>query len=183
MENIYNIPNTITTSRFLLLMIMWFFALKKESKIVGIILLFALLTDALDGFLARRLKQETNFGAKYDSFVDNLLGLSIIIWLPFLLPQMFKENIILIIITLIPLGIAWLIAVIKFKRNPEFHLYSNKLAWIIGGIFIIHALLFGYNLILGAMTMAILIFMAIEELIITLKYKNINENIKSIFIK
>ena len=182
-REVYNFPNAITTSRFLSLGLLWFFALQKENKIVGIILIFSLLTDALDGFLARKLKQETKFGAKYDSFVDNLLSISIILWLPLLLPQMLTENLTIIMVTLGLVGIAWLSATIKFKRNPEFHLYSNKLTMVIVGVFIIHALLFEYNLILGVLTVISLIFMAVEELIITFKYRDLNENIKSVFKK
>jgi phosphatidylglycerophosphate synthase len=180
-EKINTIPNFLTLSRIIILIIMWFFFFKEQKTTIGILLIIALSTDFLDGFLARKLNQETKFGAKFDSIADNILGLSIIIWIPFLLKEMFFNNITIISITIGLTIISWLIATIKFKRNPQFHLISNKISVIIGGTFIIHSLIFNYNKILLYLTLLTFIYVAIEELIITIKNKDINENIKSVF--
>ncbi|MFC1741409.1 CDP-alcohol phosphatidyltransferase family protein [Nanoarchaeota archaeon] len=182
-ENRYNLPNLVTTMRLLLLGVTWYFALRRENKIVGVLLVFAFLTDALDGFLARRLGQETKFGAKYDSVADNLLALSIIIWLPILLPDLLRENLLLVSVVVILFLIVLAFATIKYRRIPEFHMYSNKLAMIVLAIFITHALIFGYSLILTYISALVIILMALEEFAVTLKHKDLDENIKSIFEK
>ncbi len=71
-----NVPNVITTIRiFLTVIIVILLALGSTQQIMaaGIILIFAALTDYLDGKLARRLNQESRFGSLYDMIADQFL--------------------------------------------------------------------------------------------------------------
>jgi len=73
-ENLLNVPNTLTAMRVILslvLIIMYLFKL----PIITLLYVFivAALTDFLDGFFARRLHQETLFGARFDILADRLL--------------------------------------------------------------------------------------------------------------
>ncbi len=79
-ENIYNIPNAISLFRllvspFIILLIfqginVWFLA---------ILFAIAALTDALDGFIARKFNLITDFGRKIDMIADRILMISIIL--------------------------------------------------------------------------------------------------------
>jgi len=180
-KDVYNIPNFFTFLRFILIVIMWFIFFFQQRRIIGILLAFALMTDFLDGFLARKLKQETKFGARFDSLADNLTAISVIIWAAFLLPEMFNEHQIMICVVLGLVILAWLFAAIKYKRNPEFHLISNKVSNFTVGIFIVHAFIFDYNKTLLYFSAAVYGCMAIEEILITFTHEDIDENIKSIF--
>ncbi len=71
-----NVPNVITSIRiFLTVIIVILLALGSKTQILtaGIILIFAALTDYLDGKLARRLNQESRFGSLYDMIADQFL--------------------------------------------------------------------------------------------------------------
>jgi CDP-diacylglycerol--glycerol-3-phosphate 3-phosphatidyltransferase len=69
--------NFVTTLRILLSPVLIYTLLKSEiSYLPGIIFSICILTDVLDGFLARRLKAKTKTGKFLDPFADKLLLLS-----------------------------------------------------------------------------------------------------------
>ena len=83
-ENILNLPNTITFFRLSLLLPLFYLISAKASWIILFfvsVLLFIL--DLLDGYLARRLNQITEFGNIFDSFVDKISFITVIISLAF----------------------------------------------------------------------------------------------------
>lgn len=69
---VLTLPNFLSLSRlFLLPLILFFLATKKD--IAGLVLmLISWLTDALDGYIARRTNQVTNIGKILDHLVDKI---------------------------------------------------------------------------------------------------------------
>lgn len=69
---VLTLPNFLSLSRlFLLPLILFFLATKKD--IAGLVLmLISWLTDALDGYIARRTNQVTNLGKILDHLVDKI---------------------------------------------------------------------------------------------------------------
>ena len=65
-----NIPNIVTLIRIILVAVSIFFI---RSNHFFIFYILAGLSDVVDGFLARKLKQETILGAQLDSFSDFFL--------------------------------------------------------------------------------------------------------------
>jgi cardiolipin synthase (CMP-forming) len=68
-----NIPNTITVIRILLVPALIWFLFQKAFSAALAVFLVAGLSDALDGYLARRLGQMTRLGALLDPLADKLL--------------------------------------------------------------------------------------------------------------
>lgn len=182
-KELFTIPNLFTFARIPLLIVMWYFFFQRENQIIGVLLGISLLTDFFDGFFARKLNQETKFGAKFDSYIDNLTWISVIIWIPFLLKEMFTEHMIIVLIGMSFIVLSWLIATIKFKKNPEFHLISDKIMAVFVGSFYVHAFIFNYNRIWLYTSLVVVVYTAIEEIVITFKYDNIDENVKTMFQK
>lgn len=70
------LPNILTFSRILIIpLLIVFFYLPYQWGLPACAVLFALamLTDVLDGYLARRFKQQTTFGAFLDPVADKLV--------------------------------------------------------------------------------------------------------------
>ncbi|MBA3002676.1 MAG: CDP-diacylglycerol--glycerol-3-phosphate 3-phosphatidyltransferase [Desulfurivibrio sp.] len=68
-----NIPNFLTIGRILLVPLLVIFLLEGRQLAAFWVFVLAGVTDALDGFLARVLKQKTDFGAFIDPIADKLL--------------------------------------------------------------------------------------------------------------
>lgn len=81
-ENIYNIPNPITLSRIIISPFLIYLAFAGEPLwIIAMVFILAAFTDFLDGFLARKLKQETHLGRKLDIIADRILMISLVVTL------------------------------------------------------------------------------------------------------
>ncbi len=74
-----NIPNFITLLRLLLIPVVIINLLEGHLRLALFFFVLAGLSDALDGFLARALKQKTLLGAILDPIADKLLTNSIYI--------------------------------------------------------------------------------------------------------
>lgn len=86
----FNIPNLLTAFRVVFLPFFVYLIVQpsKTSRMIAFgIFVFACLTDLIDGYLARRLKQETAFGKFLDPLADKFLVLGAFITFIFLSEQ------------------------------------------------------------------------------------------------
>ena len=73
----FNVPNSITAIRLLIAFSIFYFLVKDNVIPAVVLALIFVLLDILDGFLARKLKQETKFGNVFDILTDTLCGIGI----------------------------------------------------------------------------------------------------------
>jgi phosphatidylglycerophosphate synthase len=118
----------ITGLRLLMLPVIWWWALLGNGRLVGVGLIAAGLTDAADGFVARRLGQASPAGARLDLIADTLLLLSAIAWIGLLHPNAVRANTSLVAAAFSVYIATVAIGVFKFRRLPNLHLYSSKAA-------------------------------------------------------
>lgn len=73
-ENLWNIPNTLTFIRVIITFIAIYAVFAGYSLInVAALFIIGMLTDFLDGQIARRFNQVTEFGRKFDIIADRML--------------------------------------------------------------------------------------------------------------
>lgn len=73
-ENIYNVPNFFTLCRVVISLLLVYLIFANFSiKTIVIVFIIGMITDALDGQIARRFKMTTEFGRKFDVLADRLL--------------------------------------------------------------------------------------------------------------
>lgn len=70
---IWTVPNQITLLRLGFLPFFLILVFYEEYRWALLVLVFVALTDAIDGFLARRLRQKSALGAYLDPIADKLL--------------------------------------------------------------------------------------------------------------
>lgn len=75
------IPNVLSLSRLLLLPPILFLLGRDQGMVALALMVIAWLTDALDGWLARRLNQVTNLGRVLDHLVDKIWIGSVLVML------------------------------------------------------------------------------------------------------
>ena len=74
--NVWNIPNALTILRLVLIPVFVFLFWKVDRKAALVVFIVASLTDMLDGMLARKLNQITDFGKLFDPLADKLMVLT-----------------------------------------------------------------------------------------------------------
>lgn len=176
-----SIPNLLTAMRVVLVAMLWIPALMGEAVVVGVGLAVAGLTDTADGILARRLHAASSLGSRYDSIADHLLFASVLGWLVLLRPAFIQEQATLLLIWigigLVSLVVGWL----RFGRFADLHLYSAKVAVVLGIIFAVHALVFDeYSRGFFRLAIAVAILAATEMLLVQITRDRIDERIGSI---
>lgn len=172
-----NIANILSISRIFLSFMLLFFAINSIEFII--IYIIACLTDIFDGFLARTLNSVTSFGSKIDSLADFIFVVVILYMiLPLIKFNMFY--ILLIILIAFTRFLSMGVCYIKYKELViGLHTYFNKLT---GFVLSLVPILFSWinldTLIIIVCIIALL--SAIEELLINIKSKTLNRDIKSI---
>ena len=74
-----NLPNFITLGRILAVPVVFWLLLSGEAKAAFLIFVAAGISDAVDGYLAKRYNMQTELGAYLDPLADKLLVVSIYI--------------------------------------------------------------------------------------------------------
>ena len=91
----------------------------------------AACTDLIDGWLARRQKQSSAFGAQLDAVVDNLFSLAILAFLALAYPELVARQRLACAILfggpIAYLGVSWLMT----RRLMMFHVWSAKLGAVL----------------------------------------------------
>lgn len=166
----------IAASPFLLILLWLDFQL-----IFTWLLLVSYLTDAIDGYLARKLKITSPRGSQLDSFGDQITLIIGLIGLFYFETDFIKKNLILILIAFVPYFIQMLIAYFKYGRATAFHTYFAKLSAIIQSIFILWSLFFSPEYVLFYTMIIIGILETVEEITLIFMYDNWASDVKGVY--
>lgn len=145
------------------------------------LLLISYSTDAIDGYLARKLKITSSRGSQLDSFGDQITLIVGLIGLFHFENEFIKANLILIFIAFIPYIIQMIIAYYKYGKATAFHTYLAKLSAVIQSAFIIWSLFFGPKYLLFYVMIVIGLLETIEEITLIFMYSNWASDVKGIF--
>lgn len=180
-ENIYNVPNFLSFYRLLTFpLILWFIYSGKES-LFAIFLCINLVTDILDGLIARAFNLKTKFGAKLDSLADNGTFIAAFIGIfTFKLNEM-SESIWMLWLFIAFFIAGLIVSFIKFKQYPSLHLYTTKIGGYVQGIFIFILFAWNYYEPLFFVAMIFGYISHIEEIIILLISKEMKTDAKGLY--
>ncbi|TXI19771.1 MAG: CDP-alcohol phosphatidyltransferase family protein [Nitrosomonas sp.] len=123
-----NIPNLISLIRILTAPALFYFALTQQPNWFIGLLLFAVFTDVLDGFLARILQQTTSLGSRLDSWGDFIIYSTMAICAWILWPDILVREKFYFIIIVLSFTLPVCISLIKFHSISSYHTWSVKLA-------------------------------------------------------
>ncbi len=180
-EKVLNIPNLLSLYRLAAFpLILWFIYKDKES-LFTIFIIINFLTDIADGFIARRFKMETEFGARLDSIADNLTYVLAVLAIFRFRLQDFSPYIVSFLIFIGFLVLTVIVALIKFRKLPSFHLYITKVGGYIQGAFLIALFTIGFIPALYYFMIIWGITGAIEHITIQLLIPEMRSNVKGIY--
>lgn len=144
-------------------------------------LLLSYSTDAIDGFLARKLKIASPRGSQLDSLGDQLTLVVGFIGLILFEKDFIRNNLVVILIPLTLYFLQMLIAFRKYGKATAFHTYLAKTSAIVQAVFILWLLFFGPVYWLFYLMIGLGIIETIEEIILIFMYPNWVAGVKSIF--
>ncbi len=129
-DRLFNLPNILSMSRGVIMPILFFmvFNLHSETmKMIFVLLYFiAGVTDALDGYIARRFDICSDLGADLDTYADILYFLGSAVFIYVLAKDALLENIWYLAAILVLLVTEVIISSIKFKKPLFIHTILAK---------------------------------------------------------
>lgn len=161
----------------LLVAFIWF----GERQLFTWFLLISYSTDAIDGYLARKLKITSARGSQLDSIGDQITLVMGLIGLWFFENEFVLANYQLILLAFLPYVLQMIIAFRKYGKATAFHTYLAKSSAILQGVFILWLLFFGPVYWLFYFMVIVGILETIEEITLIFMYKEWVEDVKGIY--
>ncbi|MBL7936371.1 MAG: CDP-alcohol phosphatidyltransferase family protein [Prolixibacteraceae bacterium] len=143
-ESVLNVPNLISLYRLLIFPVILYFALTGREQWYVILLCISLISDVLDGNIARIFKLQTNFGAALDNLADiftyamALLGLFLFKW------SEIEPHAWILYLFLSVFLLSYLVSFYRFGKIPGLHLYSAVSAGYVQSVFFFVLFVFGF---------------------------------------
>lgn len=123
-----SIPNILSLIRLASMPVLLWLAFTGKPYWFLMVLTLAFLTDALDGFIARRFNQTTPLGARLDSWSDFAIYLSLSVSVFWLWPEITKQQHLYIALVVISITVPILIGLLKFGALTSYHTWLVKFA-------------------------------------------------------
>lgn len=177
----FNIADWFSFYRILAIPVLVVLLMLGERQWFTWFLLVSYSTDAIDGYLARKLKISSARGSQLDSIGDQATLLAGLMGLVVFENAFMRENLLLIAIAFVPYLIQMGIAFMKYGRTTAFHTYLAKTSAVLQAVFIIWTLFFGPVYWLFYLMIAIGILETIEEIALIFMYDNWVEDVRGIY--
>jgi cardiolipin synthase (CMP-forming) len=180
-ENILNVPNAISFYRLLMFPVILFLALAGNEKWFVILLVVSLISDILDGSIARIFNVQTRFGAGLDNLADigtyilALLGIFLFRW------TQVEPHAWLLYLFLAIFVLSYIVAFIRFGKIPGLHLYSAVSAGYIQGIFFFILFVWGFYAWMYYLAVIWGIIAYTEKNLVLLKLEDIKPGVKGLY--
>ena len=180
-ERFWTIPNILSLYRILIFPFILYLLFTKNESLFTLFITISLITDILDGLIARLFKMQTKIGAKLDSWADT--GTYI---LAFIAIYLFRWNEIRkgwghLVYFFYHLDTILCSSADKIQRpNRPAYLFIQITGYLQGG-FIVILFLFGYNAWLFYLCLCAGILACMEEIIIITVIRQPMSNVKGLY--
>jgi len=178
MQTLWTIPNMLSLFRLACAPFLVLSGMAETPIPFFIILGLMLLSDALDGFLARLLHQQSVLGAKLDSYGDYATYLAVALgaWLQW--PERIEREALPILFAVAVFILPALVSIVKFHRFASYHTLLTKISAVLISLGIFALLLFDLSWPFYV-AVCVLVAEAVENIAITLKIDAPRTDIKS----
>lgn len=160
-------PNLLSGTRIALMPAVLTAAMAGSRLWFSVLLAGSLVTDALDGFLARRLNALSEFGRKLDSMADYLTMITGLAGIALLWPQIVHRELAWIVAGLGAFFAVIVYGFIRLGRAPCYHTWATKIG-VIGCALSIIPLLAEWTALPFHVMIVLLIAASVEEVLIAI---------------
>ncbi len=178
----YYIINIITLYRLIMAPVLLFIIFSGNINLFKWLLPVSFFTDLIDGYLARKFRVTSTWGAKLDSIADDVNILVAVIALFVFKYEFIIQEKASIIVLLVLFAVQTALALIRYKKISSFHTYLAKCAAMLQGLFFILVFLFPepVNILFYTMV-AVTAIELIEEIILVLLLPVWKANVKGLY--
>jgi phosphatidylglycerophosphate synthase len=158
-------PNLLSATRIALMPAVLTSALAGSRPWFVVLISASLATDALDGFLARRLNAFSEFGRKLDSAADYLTLVTGIAGIAILWPDILRREVGWVAAGLTAFFLVIVYGFVRQGRAPCYHTWASKLGAVLGAFSMV-PLLAEWSAVPFHVAIGVLILAGVEELCI-----------------
>ncbi len=174
------LPNLLTGFRFVAAPVLLWLAWHGYALLFMGLLAVALLTDGLDGLIARLTGQTSEFGATLDSWADVITYLTVAVCCWWLWPHVVRRELVFVGMMVASCLLPALAGMVKFGRFTSYHTWAVKIAAAATGLTLYLSFLGGPVWPFRAAAV-ICIVAAFEEIAITWLLPEPKSNVRSIW--
>lgn len=179
-SNLYSIPNLLSLLRLILVPILITLAAYGQAELFLLLLAVSLVSDVLDGYMARKLQQTSELGARLDSWGDILTYGAMISALYLIWPAIFSAQAGFLLAAMLSFILPLLLALSRFGSYPSYHTIGAKVTAILMAPAYYLLILWDTELFFRAVIL-LRVLVAVEEIAITFALKRPKSNVDSVF--
>jgi phosphatidylglycerophosphate synthase len=131
---IWNVPNVLSAFRIVASPVLVVLAVLGHGYTFLILYTVTLASDAADGFIARRLHEESEFGARLDSWGDFAMVLALPVGGVLLWGDILLREAVFVAIVLCSYFVPTLMGVIKYGKPTSYHTWGAKVSAVLFGV-------------------------------------------------
>ena len=161
-----HVPNVISVARIVATPILVYLALVNREEPYKWLLLVALISDIVDGLIARSFSFTSKLGSRLDTLADTMLWVAAIFGIWKFHPALAIDYWIVVVLVLGFWIIEHVFALLRYGKLSSFHTYTVRAGAYALGIFIMSLFLWGLQPWLLYVAAALSILGNLEELII-----------------
>jgi cardiolipin synthase len=176
-----NIPNALLAYRLTMAPVLAGLALAGREKGFVILIVVSLLSDILDGLIARLFKLQSQFGARLDSIADDATYVAAFIGVLVFKSHEIGVHLPLLFVFMAMVAMSSLVHFVKFGRFPSFHLYSFRIGGYLQGGFLVFLFVHGFQLQLYYFVFLYGIVACLEVIAVTLVIRQPISNARGLY--
>jgi len=176
-----HVPNAISTARLLSTPVLLWAAVTHHRPLFTWLLLAALLSDILDGLIARAFNLRTALGARLDSLADVLVFGNAILGLFRFEAAVLRAHWLPLVSVVGLYILEILVALWRYGRISSFHTVLVRITAYLQGIFIMSLLFWGYSPILLVLTAGMSIIAYGEELVLIALLPDFTTDVRGVY--
>lgn len=173
-----SLPNILSGFRLIAAPLLLYLAWVGDSNLFLVLLAASLLSDAVDGFVARQLNAATELGTKLDSWGDLATYLTVPLCAWWLWPEILQRETIFVWLVIGAYIVPIAVGFAKFRKLTSYHTWAAKTAAVIMGaaVFFLFAADISWPFHCAAIVQ---VLTACEEVAISLRLSKLESNVRS----
>ncbi len=173
-----SIPNLLSGFRLFAVPFLLYLAWMEHPNLFLVLLALSLLSDSIDGFIARRLNEASELGTKLDSWGDLAIYLTVPLCAWWLWPEVLKRETFFVLLVIGAYIIPLMAGFVKFQRLPSYHTWAAKTSAVLMSVAVFTLFIFDISWPFRCASI-VQALVACEEVAITLRLSKLESNIRS----